>query len=107
MNIQRVKPKKSLGYRITIREDDLDEACILICESKKSMNIFSLAVVQLSLLRGRTCSFVELTGCTGMRFHDGKRCAYDEEKIMYTGMLGMHGDKNINFGVSKCDLLVV
>lgn len=26
---------------------------------------------------------------------------------LYTGMLGMHGTKTANFGVSQCDLLVV
>ena len=33
--------------------------------------------------------------------------AYDGRKENYTGMLGMHGTKTSNFGVSKCDLLVV
>ena len=33
--------------------------------------------------------------------------AYDGRKDNYTGMLGMHGTKTSNFGVSKCDLLVV
>ena len=32
---------------------------------------------------------------------------FDETDKLYTGMLGMHGTKTSNFGVSKCDLLIV
>lgn len=33
--------------------------------------------------------------------------AFDGTNPRYTGMLGMHGTKASNFGVSKCDLLIV
>ncbi len=33
--------------------------------------------------------------------------AFDGTDSLYTGMLGMHGTKTSNFGVSECDLLVV
>lgn len=33
--------------------------------------------------------------------------AYDGTRPRYTGMLGMHGTKASNFGVSRCDLLIV
>lgn len=33
--------------------------------------------------------------------------AYDNTRLRYTGMLGMHGTKASNFGVSQCDLLIV
>ena len=33
--------------------------------------------------------------------------AYDNTRPRYTGMLGMHGTKASNFGVSRCDLLIV
>lgn len=33
--------------------------------------------------------------------------AYDNTRPRYTGMIGMHGTKASNFGVSKCDLLIV
>ena len=33
--------------------------------------------------------------------------AYDTNRPRYTGMLGMHGTKASNFGVSQCDLLIV
>lgn len=32
--------------------------------------------------------------------------AFDGEDDLYTGMLGMHGTKASNLGVSECDLLI-
>ena len=33
--------------------------------------------------------------------------SFDSNNSLYTGMIGMHGSKASNFGVSRCDLLVV
>ena len=33
--------------------------------------------------------------------------AFNGTDPLYTGMLGMHGTKASNYGVSQCDLLVV
>ena len=33
--------------------------------------------------------------------------AFDGEDELYTGMVGMHGTKTSNFGISECDLLIV
>ncbi len=33
--------------------------------------------------------------------------AFDGKSYRYTGMIGMHGTKTSNFGVSQCDLLIV
>ena len=33
--------------------------------------------------------------------------AFPGTDVRYTGMLGMHGTKTSNFGVSECDLLIV
>lgn len=33
--------------------------------------------------------------------------AYDNTRPRYTGMVGMHGTKASNFGISRCDLLIV
>ena len=33
--------------------------------------------------------------------------AFDGTNELYTGMLGMHGTKTANYGVTECDLLVV
>ncbi len=32
--------------------------------------------------------------------------AFDGKSERYTGMIGMHGTKASNFGVSECDLLI-
>ncbi len=34
------------------------------------------------------------------------RGAFDSDHRLYTGMIGMHGTKTSNFGVSECDLLI-
>ena len=33
--------------------------------------------------------------------------AFDGTDELYTGMVGMHGTKTSNFGISECDLLIV
>lgn len=33
--------------------------------------------------------------------------AFDGTHELYTGMVGMHGTKTSNFGITECDLLVV
>ena len=33
--------------------------------------------------------------------------AFPGTDLLYTGMLGMHGTKTSNYGVSECDLLIV
>ena len=89
----------------TIREEDLDEAVSYICESKKPY-IFVGGGAIISDCEDELARFVELTGAPVCDSLMGKG-AYDGRKDNYTGMLGMHGTKTSNFGVSKCDLLVV
>ncbi|MCA5011030.1 acetolactate synthase large subunit, partial [Clostridioides difficile] len=33
--------------------------------------------------------------------------AFDGTDELYTGMVGMHGTKTSNFGITECDLLIV
>ena len=37
----------------------------------------------------------------------GKGAFPGTDPMLYTGMLGMHGTKTSNYGVSECDLLIV
>ena len=37
----------------------------------------------------------------------GKGAFPGDRSDLYTGMLGMHGTKTSNYGVSECDLLIV
>lgn len=100
-----VKPEEIAPVTDTIREEDLDEAVSYICESKKPY-IFVGGGAIISDCEDELTRFVELTGAPVCDSLMGKG-AYDGRKENYTGMLGMHGTKTSNFGVSKCDLLVV
>ncbi len=40
-----------------------------------------------------------------LRYSDGK--GLFPERKSYTGMVGMHGTKTSNYGVTECDLLIV
>ena len=100
-----VKPEEIAPVTDTIREEDLDEAVSYICESKKPY-IFVGGGAIISGCEDELARFVELTGAPVCDSLMGKG-AYDGRKDNYTGMLGMHGTKTSNFGVSKCDLLVV
>lgn len=100
-----VKPEEIAPVTDTIREEDLDEAVSYICESKKPY-IFVGGGAIISDCEDELARFVELTGAPVCDSLMGKG-AYDGRKENYTGMLGMHGTKTSNFGVSKCDLLVV
>ena len=100
-----VKPEEIAPVTDTIREEDLDAAVSYICESKKPY-IFVGGGAIISDCEDELARFVELTGAPVCDSLMGKG-AYDGRKDNYTGMLGMHGTKTSNFGVSKCDLLVV
>jgi len=100
-----VKPEEIAPVTDTIREEDLDEAVSYICESKKPY-IFVGGGAIISDCEDELARFVEHTGAPVCDSLMGKG-AYDGRKDNYTGMLGMHGTKTSNFGVSKCDLLVV
>lgn len=100
-----VKPEEIAPVTDTIREEDLDEAVSYICESKKPY-IFVGGGAIISDCEDELARFVELTGAPVCDSLMGKG-AYDGRKENYTGMLGMHGTKTSNFGVSKCDLLIV
>lgn len=100
-----VKPEEIAPVTDTIREEDLDEAVSYICESKKPY-IFVGGGAIISDCEDELARFVQLTGAPVCDSLMGKG-AYDGRKDNYTGMLGMHGTKTSNFGVSKCDLLVV
>lgn len=100
-----VKPEEIAPVTDTIREEDLDEAVSYICESKKPY-IFVGGGAIISDCEDELARFVEHTGAPVCDSLMGKG-AYDGRKDNYTGMLGMHGTKTSNFGVSKCDLLIV
>lgn len=99
------QPAETLPVIHTIKEEAVDEAVKYICESKKPF-IFVGGGAIASQCEEELAHFVELTGAPVCDSLMGKG-AYNGTKENYTGMLGMHGTKTSNFGVSKCDLLIV
>ena len=88
-----------------IREDDLDTALELIRNSRKPFifvgggAVLADASEELRTLAHRIQAPVadSLMG----------KGAFDGTDELYTGMVGMHGTKTSNYGITECDLLIV
>ena len=89
----------------TIREEDVETALEMIRESQKPFifvgggAVLSGASEELKVLAHKIQAPVadSLMG----------KGAFDGTDELYTGMVGMHGTKTSNFGISECDLLIV
>ena len=89
----------------TIREEDIETALEMIRNSKKPFifvgggAVLSGASDELKVLAHKIQAPVadSLMG----------KGAFDGTDELYTGMVGMHGTKTSNFGISECDLLIV
>ncbi len=97
--IELPKPKVD-----TIKDSDIDEAISLIKASKKPF-IFVGGGAVLSGASEELKKFVDLVDAPVCDTLMGKG-AFDGTDSSYTGMLGMHGTKTSNLGVSECDLLI-
>ena len=97
-------PEVILPDTTTIREKDLEEAVRLIDQAEKPM-IFVGGGAIASNASGELLEFAERLDAPVCDTLMGKG-AFSGEHPLYAGMLGMHGTKYANFGVSKCDLLV-
>ena len=87
-----------------LTEEVIDRAIGLIEKSKKPY-IFVGGGAVLSGASEELKKFVELVDAPVCDTLMGKG-AYDGTSADYTGMLGMHGTKTSNLGVSECDLLI-
>ncbi|MCR5784249.1 MAG: biosynthetic-type acetolactate synthase large subunit [Eubacterium sp.] len=96
------KPNKR--DNIKPEEKDLDEAVELINQSKKPF-IFVGGGCVISEASEELKKFAELLDAPVCDSLMGKG-AFPGTDERYTGMLGMHGSKASNYGVSECDLLV-
>ena len=85
-------------------EEDLDKAIHMIEKAKKPY-IFVGGGAILSGASETLKAFVEKVDAPVCDTLMGKG-AYDGTSEHYTGMLGMHGTKASNLGVSECDLLI-
>ena len=104
-NYTAKEPEPILPVTDTIREKDITKAVELMGKSKKPY-IFVGGGAVASGAQDEVMRFAKLLDApvTDSLMGNG---AFDETNKLYSGMLGMHGTKASNFGVSKCDLLVV
>ncbi|MCF0131093.1 MAG: biosynthetic-type acetolactate synthase large subunit [Pseudobutyrivibrio sp.] len=100
----RVDPLPIGRVKKDITPEAIDKAIKLIKSSKKPY-IFVGGGATISESHDELAKFVELMDAPVCDTLMGKG-AYDGTKDNYTGMLGMHGTKTSNFGVSECDLLI-
>lgn len=88
-----------------IHKCDIDNAVQMICSARKPFifvgggSVISNASEEITELAHR----IDAPVCDSLM---GKG-AFSGEDPLYTGMLGMHGTKTSNLGVSQCDLLIV
>ncbi|MCD8150650.1 MAG: biosynthetic-type acetolactate synthase large subunit [Clostridiales bacterium] len=87
-----------------ITEEDLETAVQMIRRSEKPY-IFVGGGAVISDASRQLAKFVEKVDAPVCNSLMGKG-AFDETSPYYTGMLGMHGTKVSNYGVSSCDLLI-
>ena len=85
--------------------NDIKKAIEMIEESKKPFVFVGGGAIASSASR-ELKEFVERIDAPVCDSLMGKG-AFDGTSPRYTGMLGMHGTKASNFGVSRCDLLIV
>lgn len=88
-----------------IREADLEEAVRLICEAKRPFLLVGGGAV-ISGAQEELQEFAQKIHAPVADSLMGKG-AFDGRNDLYTGMVGMHGTKTANLGVTKCDLLIV
>lgn len=87
-----------------IREEDIESAVKLISKSKKPF-IFVGGGAVISEAHEELMEFATKVNAPVCDSLMGKG-AFDEKHPLFTGMLGMHGTKASNFGVTECDLLI-
>lgn len=98
------EPKKIERVTDTIKEDDIEKALSLIKKSKKPF-IFVGGGAVISEASEELNEFVHKVHAPVCDSLMGKG-AFDGTDALYSGMLGMHGTKASNLGVTECDLLI-
>ncbi len=88
----------------TIEDEDIERALRRIRKAKKPF-VFVGGGAVISEASEELRKFVELVDAPVCDTLMGKG-AFDGTDERYTGMLGMHGTKTSNLGVSECDLLI-
>lgn len=101
---QKEEPQPVVPSR-KVSEEEIEAALRLITESKKPY-IFVGGGAILSGAGEELDTFVRKVDAPVTDSLMGKG-AFPGTDPLYTGMLGMHGTKTSNYGVSECDLLIV
>ena len=98
------EPKSIETCTNKIKEHDLKKVAELIKKAKKPFILAGAGVVA-SDAAAELKEFASLVNAPVCDTLLGKG-AFDGRDELYTGMLGMHGTKTANLGVTKCDLLI-
>lgn len=98
------EPAPIAPYTAEMMESDLDQAAKLISEAEKPF-IFVGGGAITSGAAEELRKFAHTINSPVTDSLMGKG-AFSGEDELYTGMLGMHGTKTSNLGVTKCDLLI-
>ena len=99
------KPEKVERVSDTINDDDIETVCEMIEASKKPFVIVGGGAT-ISEADKEVREFVEKINAPVCDTLMGKGVV-DGKNDLYTGMIGMHGTKASNYGVSDSDLLIV
>ena len=98
------EPTPIAPYTAEMLESDLDQAAKLISEAEKPfIFVGGGAITSGAAEELRKFAHTSNSPVTDSLMGKG---AFSGEDELYTGMLGMHGTKTSNLGVTKCDLLI-
>lgn len=101
---EKVTPEPIARMKENIKEDDLQYALELINKAKKPF-VFVGGGVIISDAAKELREFVRKVDAPVADTLMGKG-AFDGTDPLYTGMVGMHGTKTSNLGITECDLLI-
>ncbi len=96
--------KQAAAVENRFTEEDIDQVVAMIAESKKPFLYVGGGVIHSGAARelAQFQKKIDAPVCDTLM---GKG-AFDGYHELYTGMIGMHGTKASNLGVSECDLLI-
>ena len=97
-------PVKEVKTVCRYTEQDIEKAVEMIAKAKKPYIYLGGGAI-ISGAYDEVKEFTELIDAPVCDTLMGKG-AFDGKSERYTGMIGMHGTKSSNFGVSECDLLI-
>ena len=102
---ERVEPAEIVCQSDTIREEDMEQAIEMIRKARKPF-IFVGGGAIIANASDELRAFAHKIQAPVADSLMGKG-AFDGTDELYTGMVGMHGTKTSNFGITEADLLIV